>query len=282
MALVTENRIDELLRQKLEHHRISDAVKDVELFATPERILADVVLQDASALEKAREAVQEVERDLGGQGISLTVTVRPFWEVESVERASVANPPGAPTDIVGALFKGILRSGARKQEVWVSVTPSARQVLWPLATNDLAWLNLIRAFLEHWLSTGGAGHWDPVREQGLELGESAARYLRWRPYEQLRGSIDLVFRSLEGSKGLLRPFKELGEPSDFAHALPKLAGPRGAYARGERLPTTNYELYEMLLPSEKAEIAKYYRNRLQRAGEDWPELKKEFASAFAV
>lgn len=281
VALTTENRIDELLRENLKRRGISGHVEEVELFATPEGILAEVVLRDGSVLEEAQKAVQDVERKLEGEGISLLPTVRALWKVEAVQRIEIPNPPGAPSDLVGALFKGTLKSGARYQEVWLAVTPSAQQVLRPLTTSDQALVELVRAFLLHRLSIGGAGYWDPIREQKLELDDNTAQYLRWRPYEQLRTSVDLVFRSIDKARNFLQSL-EGKRARNFNDVLEKLPGPGGAFARGERLPTSNYELYEMLLVSEKEDLREYYRQKLERACKNWSELKKEFPGVLAA
>ena len=263
MALVTENQIDELLREKLRRHGVSREVKDIELLATPEGILAEVVLLDASVLDEARKAVEDVERELEADGVRLAATVRALWQVEDVQRVEIATPPGVPSDAVGALFKGTLKSGARRQEVWVSVTPSAQSVLRPLTTADRPLGDLVRAFLQRWLSVGGVGYWDPTRDQKLELDEGAASYVRWRPYEQLRGSIDLVFRSPERAKGFLRSLEMAGgNARDFDAVLRELPSPGGSIARGERFPTSNRELYKMLLESEKMELEQYYFRKL--------------------
>jgi hypothetical protein len=277
MAMVSEKQIDELLREGLSEHGVLGQLENLDLFATPEGVLVEVVLRDASALEQAQQAVRDAERRLEHEHISLLTTVRALWEVNNVQKIDTPSPSGVPPDLLGALFKGSLKSGNRVREVWVAVTSSALRVLRPLAPNDEALANLARAFLRHRLSIGGAGYWDPIREQRLELDESAAQYLRWRPYEQLRAAVDLVFRTLEEAKAFLQSFNVLGKKaSDFSHVLEELPSPGGAYARGERLPTTNYELYEMLLASEKDELRQYYPQRLEAACKDWPELKKEF------
>jgi hypothetical protein len=283
MALVTENQIDELLREKLRRHGVSREVKDIELLATPEGILAEVVLLDASVLDEARKAVEDVERELEADGVRLAATVRALWQVEEVQRVEIATPAGVPSDAVGALFKANLKSGGRRQEVWVSMSPSAQQVLRPLATNDQAWLSLVRTFLEHWLSINGAGYWDPIRDQSLEIDDSRARYLRWRPYEQLKFRVHLVFRSLDSARRFVQRFPLLGKKvRDLNDVLDALPGPGGAIARGERLPTTNRELYEMSLPSERDEWRQYYLRKLEQACKDWPELKNEFPELFAA
>jgi len=283
MAVVTKEKIDQLLRARLRERGVSGKLDRIDLFPTPEGVLAEVVLRDASALEQAQQAVDSVENQLEGERISLLPTVRALWEVEKVRGIEIPNPPGAPSDLVGALFKGILKSGARRQEVWVAVTPSAQQVLRPLATRDQDWVGLVGKFLLHRLSVGGAGHWDPIREQKLELDGSAAQYLRWRPYEQLKRSVDLVFRSIDRARDFLQSFNLGGKKaSDFNHVLEELPGPGGAIARGERVPTSNYHLYQMLLVSEKEDLRQYYFEKLERACNDWPELKAKFPKVLAA
>lgn len=280
MLIVTEESIDQLLRERLRQQGVLEQVDEIDLLLTPEAVLAEVILRDASALEHAQQAVQDAERQLERERVSLLTTVRALWEVDGLQKIETTSSPGVPSELLGGIFKANLKSGERVQEVWVAITPSALRVLRPLAPNDEALTNLARAFLRHRLSIGGAGYWDPIREQKVELGESEARYLRWRPYEQLRGAVDLVFQSLARTRGLLQSLGE--KASDFTRVLPKLVGMPQRYGSGERLPTFNYELYEMLLASEKDAIAKYYASRLERAGKDWPELKKEFPRAFAA
>ncbi len=283
MALPTENRIDELLREELKQWGVSEQLHAVESFVTPEGILAEVVVRDASALEEAQKAVQDVARKLEGEGFSLLPTVRALWQVEEVRSIGITNPPGAPSEMVGALFKGTLKSGARHQEVWVAVTPVALGVLRPLVTKEQALLDLVRAFLLQRLSIGGAGYWDPIREPKRELDEDAARYLRWRPYEQLRRSVDLVFRTVEKARNFLESLNLTEKRArDFHDVLEWLLPPAWAIAPGERLPTSNYELYEMLLASEKEDLRRYYFQELERACKDWPKLKQEFPQVLAA
>jgi hypothetical protein len=282
VASVTQSQIDDILREKLRQHSVSYAVKDVELLSTPERVLAEVIVQDASVLEETGRAVQDAERELESQGVSLVADVRALWEVEEVERVAIANPSGAPAGLIAAVFKATLKSGARQQEVWISVTPSAQNVLRPLIASDEALRDLVRVFLRRWLAIGGPGSWDPTRDQKLELDESAARYLRWGPYEQLKGSVDVVFRSVDSARGFLQQVFVLAKQARyFNDVLMELPGPGGAYARGERLPTSNYELYEMLLDSEKDELRQYYSQRLEKAEKDWPELKEQFPNVWS-
>jgi hypothetical protein len=283
MTIVTEDRIDSILREALTDHGVLGEVKDIDVFVSPDGVLAEVLLQDASALERARQAVDSAARRLEGDGVWLLPTIRALWQIEEVQKVEVQSPPGAPPDLAVALFRATLKSGTRRQEVWVAVTPSAQQVLRPLTTSNESWLGLIRAFLGHRLSIGGAGHWDPIQQEKVELGESESRYLRWRPYEQLKSSIQLVLGSPKRAKGFLRALELAGgNARSFDDALKGLPGPGGSIARGERVPTSNHELYEMLLELEKDDLRQYYFRELERASTEWPELTAEFSHVLAA
>ncbi len=178
-----------------------------------------------------------------------------------------------------ACFSGVPSGQADAlRTFWVDVTSPAYQVLRPLGGNDQALGNSVRDFLRHRLSVGGPGYWDPIRDSRLELDARAAQYLRWRPYQQLKGSVDRALRSLEDARKFLEWFRRTGKKAsgNFNGVLEELAGPGGAIARGEQVPTSNYQLYELLLDTEKKELEAYYSQELERACKDWPELKREF------
>jgi hypothetical protein len=281
MLIVTEEKIEQLLRERLKEHGVLEQVDEIDLFLTPEGALAEVFLRDASVLEQAQQAVQVAERQLERERVSLLATVRALWKVDSLQKIETTSAPGVPSELLGSLFRANLRSGERIQEVWVAMTPSALRVLRPLAPNDEALANLARAFLLHRLSIGGAGYWDPIREQKVEVGEGEARYLRWRPFEQLKLRVHVVFRTLDSARRFLQGLDLKGSaPRDLNDVLHGLPGPGGAYVPGERLPTTDGELYEMLLESEKDEWWQFYLKELSQVGKKWPELKQEFPKAF--
>jgi hypothetical protein len=279
MTVVTEDRIDGVLREALAEHGILGEVKDIDVFVSPDGVLAEVSLHNASALERARQAVDSAARQLEGEGIWLLPTIRGLWDVEDVQKVEVSGPPGAPSDLVGALFTAALRSGTRRQEVWVAVTPSAQRALRPVVNSDSDWLGLIRAFLGHRLSVRGGGHWDPIHEPKVEINEAEARYLRWRPFEQLKGALARNLGSSLGNgeerKERLRRF--LGglavqdiKSGDFdAVVLQLTVG--GAIALGERAASSR-DLYQMLLDSEKRELRNYYEEQIELAKSDFPDL----------
>ncbi|MGH9352604.1 MAG: hypothetical protein ACRD2G_10655 [Terriglobia bacterium] len=266
MAVVAEEKIDQDLRKALAKHDVLEKVNNIDLFLTPEGVLAEIILRDASGLEQAQQAVCEAEREFEREHISLLTTVRAWWEVEVPQKIASSSPPGVPTELVTHLFKANLKSGGRIQEVWVSITPSALRILRSLAASDQALASLVRAFLRHRLSIGGAGYWDPVRDHNLELSEGSAEYLRWRPYEQLKTSVESVFQSTESVDAFLQSLKGKGKNSrKFSDVLDALGGPGGAFAPGERFPTSNDELYAMLLEPEKKELEQYYLQALDEA-----------------
>lgn len=286
MTVVSEVRIDELLREVLRGQGVLEAVKDIDVFLTPEGILAEVVVSDASALPGAQRAVDSAESQLAGERISLLPTVRALWQVEGVQRVEIASPPGVPQDLMGVLFKVTLKSGTWSQEVWVAVTPSALRVLRPLATTDQALAELVRAYLQHRLSIAGAGHWDPIREPRRELDEAAALYLRWRPYEALRAAVDEIFNPTVSKrrdliKSFVKSMHDVGHKiRHFQEALTDLPGPGGAFSRGEWLPTSNVDFYSMLLEPEKRQLQSYYLDQVTKAEKDFPDLKAQFPIVF--
>jgi len=281
MAVITEHGLDQRLRRGLRDRGLLEHVHEIDVFPTPEGVLTEIVLRDASALERVREAIEDVEGKLGDEGILLLPTVRALWEVERVETVRLPSPPGVPSELVGKLFRGTLKSGERRQEIWVAVTPAGLRILRPLAPNDQSLAELVRAFLMHRLSVGGAGHWDPISDPKQEVDESAARYLRWRPYEALKSSVDEVFNpGVGGREETLRGFAKrmsYGGRSIYSlqDALTDLPGPGGAFSRGEWLPTSNDQFYDMLLESEKGQLESYYLEQVAKAEKQFPHLKDE-------
>ena len=92
MAVTTEQDIDRLLKEKLREDGVLDQLESTSLFFSPEGVLVEVVLKDASAVDRAEQAIRQVGQELEGEGMYLLPTVRAVWEVESVERVSL--PPG--------------------------------------------------------------------------------------------------------------------------------------------------------------------------------------------
>ena len=277
-ATMSEEQVVELLTERLRSERLLGSVIEKRVLEFPSEFLAEVVLNDGTKLEDAKRLAGAVQHELREKGIGLDTIVRAQWDVETVKKVAGSELAGVPAGPVGLLFQGILRAGGCTQDVWVDVTSPAYQVLRPLGGADQALGDSVRAFLRHRLSVGGPGYWDPVRDSRLELDAKAAQYLRWRPYQQLKGSVDRALRrSFEDARRFLERFSGTGKKaSDFNGALGELGGPAVTFARGEQLLTTNDQLYDLLLDTEKKELEAYYSRELERACKDWPELKQEF------
>ena len=167
---MTENEVEELLRVKLHKAGILDTdldAKKTSLFLTPEGVLADVVLTDGSKLEQAEEAAEEAKSELEKQGVSLLPTVRTRWCVVDVKPQF--NTEELPTRIsegfFGLPYVATLKSGSREQKVGVEIMPGADTRTEAAAKwNDATLRNFVKEELEGWLSVGGAGYWDPIRE----------------------------------------------------------------------------------------------------------------------
>jgi hypothetical protein len=277
-ATMSAQQVVDYLTEKLGAERLLDFVVEKRVLEFPDEFLAEVVLNDGTKLEEARSLADAVQGEFRAKGVELDSIVRAQWHVDAVKKVAGHELPGLPAGPVGLLFQCALRSGGRTQDVWVDVTSSAFQALRPLGTSDEALENSVRDFLRRRLSVGGPGYWDPIRDSRLELDARAAQYLRWRPYQQLRGAIDRALRSLEDARRFLGCFRLTGKKAtgNFNHVLEELAGPSGAIARGEQVPTSNYQLYELLLDTEKKDLEVYYLQKLERARKEWPELKREF------
>src|SRR5208337_3766347 len=259
-ATMSAEQVVELLTERLRSERLLGSVIENRVLEFPTEFLAEVVLNDGNKLEDVKRLAGAVQDDLRKKGIELDTIVRAQWDVETVKKVAGSELAGVPAGPVGLVFQGILRSGGRTQDVWVDVTSPAYQVLKPLGGTDQALGNSVRDFLRRRLSVGGPGSWDPIRDSRLELDARAAQYLRWRPYQQLRTSVDRAFRSPEDARRFLGRFRQAGKKAsdNFSGVLEELAGPGGAIARGEQVPTGNYQLYELLLDTEKKELKDYY------------------------
>src|SRR5438552_3091201 len=212
MAVTTEQDIDRLLKEKLREDGVLDQLESTSLFFSPEGVLVEVVLKDASAVDRAEQAIRQVGQELEGEGMYLLPTVRAVWEVESVERVSL--PPGpVPAGVLGIPFRAMLRSGSGHQEVWVNVLPAAFDLLVRGLTSvakDEIVKNTVKYFLVDRVTFGGSAPWDPRTSRVVQLSESDAWYLINRPYEKLKNEIDLIFRSHESASEFLAAVKTAG------------------------------------------------------------------------
>lgn|SRR5487761_24395 len=177
---MTDNELDRLLREKLQKAGVQEVVdwEKFFLFPTPEGVLAEIVLTDASKLEQAERAVEEAKRELEGQRVSLLPTVRALWEVVSVEpEFDVASLPTlARQGIFSLRFRVKLKHA--KEPVGVEVTPDAYR---DLEYNKKCDIDTLKRVVEAWVKSrllvGGADHWDPRRDRWRQIDAGGVSYV---------------------------------------------------------------------------------------------------------
>lgn len=168
---MTDNELEQFLRESLRKAGVQNESVDwgkFFLFPTPEGILAEIVLTDASKLRQAEEAVEGARRELEGQDVFLLPTIRALWRVDAVKPEF--KPDELPQRIIegffGLPFVVTLKSGSHEQKVGVEIMPGAYGHLGAPGTKwDVDTLSeFVKKWLESWLSVGGAGYWDPIHE----------------------------------------------------------------------------------------------------------------------
>ncbi len=274
----------------------------------PDGWFAEIVIKDGSKLPEVETILRRLKADLQRkQAIELDEIVRPVWGVAKIERIgpSVSFPGLEPA----VRFAVTLRSGGLSCAVVVDVTEAAlgmmrERVSQTKAPQDAALEEVVGEFVKLQVSHGGTNYWDPRKDPRLELNAAAFMYLMGHrdALRRLKGEIKVIFgaRSENEILGLgstspgqadsrrdqIRAFAQSLEFAgvrieDFDNALLYLPAPGGAFQPGQRLPTSNRELYETLFDEEKQELRSHYLLRVHEAMEDYPDLKKEFPKVFS-
>lgn len=282
----------EIERSIKEELRAADLLKYVDpeqeqFLQFPDGFFAEVVLNDGSKVAEVESVIRGVKERLRTEGVELDEIVRPIWKVAKIERGgpSVSFPGLEPA----VRFRVALESGSLVCHVTVDVTEGAlaliREKLHDTkAPEDLALIELVHEFMKMELSLGGQSYWDPRRDSRLELDAGAFMYLMGRrdSFERLKASIEAVFDApqhlrLTAIRNFLRLVSMGGRKAyNFESVLADLPGPGGAFRPGDRLPTSNYELYSTLFDSEREVLTRFFLDHLQKAEIDFPELKSEF------
>jgi hypothetical protein len=269
----------------------------------PDGWFAEVVVKDGSKLSEVERVVERYKEHLRrNDADDLDEIVRPVWSIAKVERVgpSVSFPGLEPA----VRFVVTLQSGSLSCDVKIDLTEGALALIRERlheteAPEDTALQEIVCEFVNLELSHGGESYWDPRRGSRLELGAAAFMYLMGHrdALKMLKAEIDAVFggrtedqilglgsgspgqvnRQLDEIRGFVQGLDFSGvRIEDFENALLYLPGPGGAFRPGQRLPTSNRELYETLFDDEKADLRSIYLSRVREALEDYPELKKEF------
>ena len=178
---MTDSEMDALLKENLRKAGVQTVVDWAKyfLFPTPEGVLAEIVLTDASKLEEAEMAIDKARRELERQGIALLPTVRAVWQVESVEPQfrSEEIERRITEGFFGLPFVATLRSGSREQKVGVELMPGAYGGLELAGRSVDDLIKVVTEQLKGWLSVGGAGYWDPIREPRRIVGGGQISYI---------------------------------------------------------------------------------------------------------
>ena len=291
----------ELERSIKERLKSEDLLKYVnerqeQFLEFPDGFFVEIVLEDGSKLGDVERVVQAIKEQLQKQGFQLDEIIRPLWRVSKVERI------GPAVSVSGGLkaalrFNALLESGNLKCTVAVDVTNAALDMIKEelrhekvakagrKGTQDLALTEVVKEFLRLQLSLGGTSYWDPMRYPSQELNAAAFMYLMGRrdAFQRLEREIDVVFGAPKNIRiSRIRDFLNLGRARsrDLEQVLGDLPGPGGAFRPGQKVPTSNYELYSTLLDSEKQKLKRYYSEQLDKAGKDFPELRKEYPKVF--
>ncbi len=266
--------------------------QETQFLEFPGSWFVEIVVKDGSKLAEVESIVQKFKANLQrNQAVELDEIVRAQWNVAKIERvgASVSFPGLEPA----VRFTAVLESGSLSCIVTVDVTEAAigvtrEKVGKTKVSEEAALREIVGEFMRLQLSHGGASYWDPRRDSRLELNAAALMYLFGHrdAYERLKQSIDEIFNPTVGSrKELVKSVVKLMHYGRrkircFRDALTDLPGPGRSYSPGQRLPTSNYEFYELLFDEEKCELESYYLDQVARAEKDYPDLKSQFPSVF--
>lgn len=259
----------------------------------PDGWFAEIVVKDGSKLRDVERVVQRYkERLRRNEAGDLDEIVRPVWTIAKLERVgpSVSLPGLEPA----IRFNVTLRSGGLSCNVKVDFTDGAieltrKRLRETKAPEETALEELVHEFMELHLTQGGRSFWDPRRVSRLELDAAAFMAIMGRrdSVELLKASIEAVFNPpehvrLDSIRSYLKLVSMGGRNAhDFKSVLADLPGPGGAFHSGDKLPTSNYELYSTLFDSEQEALRRFYLDHLRKAEMDFPELKNEFPNALS-
>lgn len=259
----------------------------------PDGWFAEIAVKDGSKLREVESIVQRYkERLRRNDAGDLDQIVRPVWTIAKIDRVgpSVSLPGLEPA----TRFDVTLRSGSLSCDVIVDFTDGAieltrKRLRETKAPESTALEELVREFMNLNLVQGGWSFWDPRRDSRLELDAAAFMAMMGRrdSIEHLKASIEAVFDApehlrLDAIRSYLKPVTMGGRSAyDFKSVLADLPGPGGAFRPGDKLPTSNSELYSTLFDSEQESLRGYYLDHLRKAETNFPELRNEFPSALS-
>jgi hypothetical protein len=293
---MTFSQAEELYERRLRESSL-DQLRDRErsqFLDLQGEIFVEIVLNDATRLDDAERIARNLTREFKDQGIHLDSVVRAVWEIVDVNYVG----PSRTSDggLRAALeFQITLKSGTRIHRVIVDVFWGAAEFLeekFSLKSKAVRQGNqvskemlakAVRSFVEHQLTAGGTGFWDPIRFPRLELNDAAMLFLMGQStaFNELRQAISDAFEppvvesfvsSLAVSDVRIMNFEAV--LPDFSNML------GGAYRRGATFSTSANELFQKLDRSEQELLKNYFYTRVEMLKIEFPELVKSYLQVF--
>jgi len=292
---MTFNQAEELLERQLRDSGLVQFIdrERSQFLDLADQIFVEIVLKDATRLDDAEKIIRTLARELNAQGIHLDSVVRAVWEVVDVLYVGPSRSPDGGIR-ASSEFHVTLKSGARTHRVVVDVFWGASEFLEEkfslksqgrrgsqVSIEMLA--NAVSSFVQHQLSLGGTGYWDPIRFPRLELNDAAMLFLMGQStaFNELRQAISDAFEA-----PVIESFVKSLEVSDvrimnFEAVLPDLSNMLGgAYRRGATFSTSANELFQKLDRSEQELLKSYFYTRVEMAKNEFPELVKSHPKVF--
>jgi hypothetical protein len=264
-------------------------------------VFAEIVLKDGSVLDVAEKLVRQTAEELAQQGIKLESVVRAMWDVESVEYLNAATMPDFSLRAADE-FRVVVKSGRRQRQLRVHVTSAATEIVrhklglsGSIAADGLhpeyflreILTPRVREFLEHELSRGGTGYWNPLQkdspivltatDMSFLLGQSTA-------FDELRQAISDAFDPPVVDSFLGSLSASGIKVHDFDAVLPELSNMLGgAYRKGETFSTSASDLFRRLDRTEQELLRKYFGGKLAQLKSDprFAALPKKYPGVFA-
>jgi hypothetical protein len=265
-----------------------------------DELFVEVVLTDGTALNDVEKIVRRTSGEVKAQGGILDSVVRALWDVDEVRYIGPSRSSNGGLRAAYE-FEVTLKSGAKRQRVVVDVSWSAVEFLRQKLglgkfvsgsenalqkghLSDAVLAERVRSFVEHELSRGGTGYWDPILYPRLDLNDAAMLFLVGQSttfYELWQAVTDAFEPPLVES--FLESLEVAGVTlRDFRTVLPEFSNMLGgAFRPGSKLSTSATDLFERMDRPEQEMLKKYFFARVERLKAESPELVGRFHKVFS-
>jgi hypothetical protein len=178
---MNQDSLNQLIIRGLEAKGLSGyLVRDKsQLLEFPDEYFAEIVLNDAGKIDEAQGVLAKIVPELDAKHQKLDFMVRALWRVVNVEPRYRQEelPHQLKQRLFSLPFIATLKSGSKEWRVGVEITPDAYEDLERAGKCDDQTLRaIVKASLESWLSIGGAGYWDPIREPRRSISSGGVSY----------------------------------------------------------------------------------------------------------